>query len=148
MPARARTKSASKELQTRSKEKSTRTDDAVSDIEKETGSRTARSRTEAHAKPMHTYCVCNQPDDGSPMVCCSHCSDWCVPLPATSILMVQSLLKLRFHFRCVKLSLEQAEDIGTSSLVAFVFLCSSPFPPCRGVYLSYLYRRYRSTHDQ
>lgn len=95
MPARSRTKSTSKDhlnpKKPRSKEKSAKTADTVSDIEKENRSRTARSRSKAQAKPTNdprhakndTYCLCNQPDDGSPMVCCSECHEWCVPSPAT-----------------------------------------------------------------
>ncbi|KAF8141535.1 hypothetical protein EV363DRAFT_1425646 [Boletus edulis] len=105
MPARSRTKSASKDVQARSKEKSTKSDDTVSDIEKENRSRAARTRSKAQVTPStdtrhaknDTYCLCNQPDDGSPMVCCSECSEW-------------------FHFRCVKLSVQQAEDLE-------VFVC-------------------------
>ena len=95
MPTRSRTKSTSKDLlhskTLRSKEKSTRIDDTVSDIEKENRSRTVRSRSKAQTKPTNdaghakndTYCLCNQPDDGSPMVCCSECHEWCVLSPAT-----------------------------------------------------------------
>ena len=32
------------------------------------------------------YCICRQGNDGSPMICCSHCGEW-------------------YHFRCVGLSL-------------------------------------------
>ncbi|KAF8448951.1 hypothetical protein L210DRAFT_2636771 [Boletus edulis BED1] len=86
MPARSRTKSASKDVQARSKEKLTKSDDTVSDIEKENRSRAARTRSKAQVTPStdtrhaknDTYCLCNQPDDGSPMVCCSECSEWCV----------------------------------------------------------------------
>ncbi|KAI0629133.1 hypothetical protein C8Q77DRAFT_307225 [Trametes polyzona] len=49
-------------------------------------------RTRVTRKSSKTYCVCKKPDDGSPMIHCSSCKDW-------------------FHFRCVELSEQDAEEI-------------------------------------
>lgn len=38
------------------------------------------------------YCICRQGNDGSPMICCSHCGEW-------------------YHFRCVGLSKRAADQI-------------------------------------
>ena len=40
----------------------------------------------AKAKPARkgskAYCLCREPDDGSPMIHCSSCKDWCAPRTA------------------------------------------------------------------
>ncbi|KAI5999330.1 hypothetical protein F5J12DRAFT_724472 [Pisolithus orientalis] len=46
----------------------------------------------AHDDTATKYCLCDQPDDGSPMVCCSLCNEW-------------------YHFRCVNLGLEDASEL-------------------------------------
>ncbi|KIJ65580.1 hypothetical protein HYDPIDRAFT_88457 [Hydnomerulius pinastri MD-312] len=114
MSSRSRTKSASTTkdgLQTsfkdsspsktnQTREKSTKSEDHVSDFEKENRTRTARGKPKSQSKTTNdgkmkeksNYCLCNQPDDGSPMVCCSACNEW-------------------YHFRCVKLSAEEASEL-------------------------------------
>ncbi|KAF8845107.1 hypothetical protein BDN67DRAFT_893540 [Paxillus ammoniavirescens] len=82
----------------RSREKSTRSEDHASDFEKENRLRTGGAKSQSKvtkdgkSKDMPTFCLCSQPDDGSPMVCCSECSEW-------------------YHFRCVKLSAEEASEL-------------------------------------
>ncbi|KIO24846.1 hypothetical protein M407DRAFT_25805, partial [Tulasnella calospora MUT 4182] len=41
-----------------------------------------------------TYCICNGADDGSPMITCEVCDNW-------------------FHFQCIEIDEDQADDIGT-----------------------------------
>lgn len=72
--------------------------DHTSDDEKENKIKPTRGKTPkpvvktAHDDTKTNYCLCNQPDDGSPMVCCSICNDW-------------------YHFRCVNLGLEEASEL-------------------------------------
>ncbi|KIK23899.1 hypothetical protein PISMIDRAFT_64903, partial [Pisolithus microcarpus 441] len=74
--------------------------DHTSDDEKENKIKPTRGKTPkpvvktVHDDTKTNYCLCNQPDDGSPMVCCSICNDWYV-----------------YHFRCVNLGLEEASEL-------------------------------------
>jgi len=52
---------------------------------------TIQKKSRAAAKKA--YCVCKQPDDGTPMVHCSECKDW-------------------YHFRCVDLDERDADEIS------------------------------------
>ncbi|KAI0766609.1 hypothetical protein BD413DRAFT_147774 [Trametes elegans] len=48
--------------------------------EKENGKVNGSSgRSRVTRKSSKTYCVCKKPDDGSPMIHCAGCKDWCVP---------------------------------------------------------------------
>ncbi|KAI0350712.1 hypothetical protein OH77DRAFT_1412629 [Trametes cingulata] len=58
------------------------------------------ARSRVTRKGSKTYCICNKPNDGSPMIHCASCKDW-------------------FHFRCVELSEKDAEEIQ-------LYIC----PPC------------------
>jgi len=75
----------------------------MSEMEKENKASRAKAKTpikaahpaqDSQAKVKSTFCVCHQPDDGTPMVCCSVCDEW-------------------YHFRCVKLSEEKASELQT-----------------------------------
>ncbi|KAJ7623200.1 hypothetical protein FB45DRAFT_98273 [Roridomyces roridus] len=59
-----------------------------------------KSKAGSKKNPLHSFCICKTPDDGTPMVFCGECQEW-------------------FHFSCVNLSEQAAEDIN-------VFIC----PPC------------------
>jgi hypothetical protein len=71
----------------------------------------SHSKPEKASKAKKSYCLCHQPDDGTPMVNCSECKDWQVPLPFLSYDFLD-LTPLRFHFRCVELSEREADDIS------------------------------------
>jgi hypothetical protein len=53
------------------------------------------SRVRKDVKAQTAFCICRGPDDGRPMIHCSQCEDW-------------------FHFDCVTLEEDDAEDIGES----------------------------------
>ena len=38
----------------------------------------ASAKAKAPRKGSKAYCLCRKPDDGSPMIHCSTCKDWCV----------------------------------------------------------------------
>lgn len=56
----------------------------MSEMEKE--NKTIRGKAKApikaaqdsQAKEKSAFCLCHQPDDGTPMVCCAVCDEWCV----------------------------------------------------------------------
>ncbi|EGN96782.1 hypothetical protein SERLA73DRAFT_184942 [Serpula lacrymans var. lacrymans S7.3] len=77
------------------------------DVEKENKGNPGRGKAKVQPKVKaksktkdESYCLCRQPDDGSPMVHCSQCKEW-------------------YHFRCVNLDQNDADDIR-------VYVC----PPC------------------
>jgi hypothetical protein len=51
------------------------------------------SRARKDPKPQTAFCICRGKDDGRPMIHCSHCEDW-------------------YHFDCVALNEDDADDIG------------------------------------
>ncbi|KAJ7765491.1 hypothetical protein DFH07DRAFT_1058909 [Mycena maculata] len=76
----------------------------------------------------NVYCVCRNGDDGSPMVNCGECDEWCVFSSIPAIRSASFSLRFRFvathnllfryHFNCVSLSEQTAEDIN-------VYICPS-----------------------
>jgi len=60
---------------------------------------TVQRKLRAAAAAKKQYCVCKQPDDGTPMVNCTECKDW-------------------YHFRCVDLSEKDADEIS-------IYVCPS-----------------------
>ncbi|KAI6041285.1 hypothetical protein EDC04DRAFT_3110192 [Pisolithus marmoratus] len=72
----------------RPREKTSKIGDHASDGEKENKIKPTRGKTPkppvktAHDDTKTNYCLCNQPDDGSPMVSCSLCNEWYVFLSA------------------------------------------------------------------
>lgn len=59
----------------------------MSEMEKETNISHEKAKTPIKAtqdaqdrqpKDKCTFCICHEPDDGTPMVCCSVCNEWCV----------------------------------------------------------------------
>ncbi|KAL4065849.1 hypothetical protein J3A83DRAFT_4099230 [Scleroderma citrinum] len=93
-------KDVSSSRSSRARERPTKIDDNTSDGGKETKPRPTRGKPKPQNKSAHdgkindktSYCLCNQPDDGSPMVYCSLCNEW-------------------YHFRCVNLGLEDASEL-------------------------------------
>ena len=77
----------------------------------------SQSKARVTRKSTKTYCLCKKPDDGSPMIHCSACKEWCVVVTLPSTLLVYSSFFARYHFRCVELSERDAEEIRESSAV-------------------------------
>jgi len=58
----------------------------MSEMEKENKTTRGKAKTpikthydqDSQVKEKSTFCLCHQPDDGTPMVCCSVCDEWCV----------------------------------------------------------------------
>lgn len=44
---------------------------------KVTGEKT-KGKAKSRAASKKVYCNCRKPDDGSPMILCAHCKEWCV----------------------------------------------------------------------
>ena len=117
----------------------TKIDDNASDGEKENKSKPARGKPKPPNKSAHdgkikdrtTYCLCNQPDDGTPMVCCSLCNEWCAISsviwgPATSmhntgIISGVSTLVRRRHQSLVRDFLSPVAISTYPSLQRFMF---------------------------
>jgi hypothetical protein len=71
----------------RSRARSLKSEDHMSEMEKETKIGRGKAKTPMKAaqdaqdrqpKDKCTFCICHEPDDGTPMVCCSVCNEWCV----------------------------------------------------------------------
>ncbi len=98
---------------------------------------------------VSTYCLCNGQDDGSPMITCEACENWC----AVVYIMPLSLAHLpftflqRYHFHCVSLTQEEADDIGAFLLLASV-LDLTYLTLYSDVYLPFVPRVYRKIHYQ
>jgi len=64
------------------------------------------------------YCNCQKGDDGSPMVHCEECKIWCVGrllIRPSSVAICTKRLPPRYHFSCVDLTEEDAEEISESN---------------------------------
>ncbi|KAG2363260.1 hypothetical protein BDR07DRAFT_1282809 [Suillus spraguei] len=92
----------------RSRARSLKSEDHMSEMEKETRIGRGKAKTpmkvtqdaqEGQAKDRCTFCICHEPDDGTPMVCCSVCNEW-------------------YHFRCVKLDEVEASELH-------IYVCST-----------------------
>ena len=63
------------------------------------------------------YCNCQKGDDGSPMVHCEECKIWCVGtliIRSSPVAICAKRLPSRYHFICVDLTEEGAEEISES----------------------------------
>ncbi|EIN06001.1 hypothetical protein PUNSTDRAFT_145392 [Punctularia strigosozonata HHB-11173 SS5] len=65
-----------------------------------TSAASSSTKKKGGGRSKKQYCVCKGNDDGTPMINCSYCKDW-------------------FHFRCVNISEDDADDIK-------IYVC----PPC------------------
>jgi len=98
-------KDAPSSKSSRTREKPIKIDDNASDGEKENKAKPTRSKPKPPNKSAHdgkikdktSYCLCNQPDDGSPMVCCSLCNEWCAILVSDlGVVMYRCTLQVSF----------------------------------------------------
>src|SRR5690606_17815250 len=80
--------------------------ESESDSEKDEDKKTWEDRT---ADP-NLYCICRQPDDGKPMICCDLCGEW-------------------YHARCLKLSTAKLRALSNQAFVCF---------KCKGIVFSLL----------
>jgi hypothetical protein len=62
-------------------------EDHMSEMEKENKTSRRKAKTmikaahharDSQGKEKSSFCLCHKPDDGTPMVCCSGCDEWCV----------------------------------------------------------------------
>ena len=84
-------------------------------------------KAKATKRGAKTYCLCKKVDDGSPMIHCSSCKDWCVPSslhPVATSRFANDLCR-RYHFRCVDLSERDAEEIRESSPILLQHLAQA-----------------------
>jgi hypothetical protein len=113
---------------TGSRARSLRGEDHMSEMEKENKTSRGKAKTKAanHAqnsqvKEKSTFCLCHQPDDGTPMVSCSVCDEWCVYAVKIRLhgLTQSPCAYNRYHFRCVNLSEEEASELRKFPLIAY-----------------------------
>ena len=86
------------------------------------------------------YCNCQKGDDGSPMVHCEECKIWCVGtliIRSSSVAFSAKRLLTRYHFSCVDLTEEDAEEISESRFVGLH--AELIYPPSPQMYISVLH---------
>ena len=95
------------------------------------------------------YCNCQKGDDGSPMVHCEECKLWCVRtlIRSSSVAIRAKCLPTRYHFSCVDLTEEAAEEISESWFTGLHTELIYPHH-CRCIYLSFVYQGVRSSNSQ
>jgi hypothetical protein len=47
-----------------------------------------KPKTKVANKARKMYCSCRQPDDGSPMILCAECKEWCVGISSFPLVLV------------------------------------------------------------
>ena len=86
----------------------------------------ADTKTVRAKSKRKVYCTCRQPDDGMPMISCSECDEWYVLSLNRSVFTYRTQVFSRYHFTCVDLSENDAEDISESLHAPARFRHNSP----------------------
>ena len=121
--------SASTEIQSRANGSG---NGSISAVQAQDGAGRRDGRPAPHGRSRRAYCSCRQPDDGTPMILCSECKEWCVARPicddVCSAHPSRPLSHNRYHFRCLGLSEREAEDIREFRyLMPLIFVANDLF---------------------